>query len=97
MFNRLSTWLSTRRRVAELVEMASAHDDHLVAVLKRLQIVENQLLELNSAHMKLRGKVYGEGLHRPPVDAMPATREERRNAALRGKFTPGRPVQHAED
>ena len=91
MLNRISTWLSTRRKVRELVELTAAHDDHLVNALKRISVCENQLVELNAAHLKLRGKLYGEGLHKQP--AVPESREARRAAALRSVgFTPGQPV-----
>ena len=93
MLNRLSTWLSTRKHVADLHEIVARHDAKLTDALKRLADVEEQLEKLNSAHLKLRGKVYGEGLHK--LAAVPESREARKAQALQqAGFIPGRPANH---
>jgi hypothetical protein len=97
MFNRLFTSLSTARRVAKLREEVDALLDYMFATQKHLARLDQATEEQAERLHKLRGKLYGEGLHKPPAPTVPATREERRIAALRGNFTPGRPVNHGED
>jgi len=97
MFKSLFTSLSTARRVAKLREDVDVLLDFMFAVQKHLARLDQATEEQAERLHKLRGKLYGEGLHKPPTPLVPATREERRAAALRGSFVPGRPVQHGED
>jgi len=95
IINRIRTALSTARRVNELHEVVVSHDDHLVAALKRIAAVEEKVQEVAAAHVKLRNRMYGEGLHK--VASVPQSREERKREALQAAgFTPGRPLNLKE-
>lgn len=71
--NRMLTWLSTPSRAAQraikaCTGMVNAHSDALNQHAKAIEAMQAAIQELKSSHMKLRGKLYGEGLHKVPSD-----------------------------
>lgn len=74
MLNRIKAWLSTPTTALQTQSrvhtgMINAHSDALNAHAKALEALQASVMELKSAHLKLRGKLYGEGLHRAPEPA----------------------------
>lgn len=54
---------------------------------------------LASRHERLRGRVYGAGLHKPPeaeTPAAPSRDELKRRLVSTGRFVPGKPPIHSE-
>jgi hypothetical protein len=85
---------SINRRIATLTQRLEAVEDALQLVSKATRTTHQGLQELDGAINKLRGKFYGE-LGGPKAAAEPATREERRAAALKSVgFVPGKPPPH---
>jgi len=92
MLKGLLTGLSTARKALKDAEVVRTETRAELRTLAQamLDLVE-RLEALESAHRKLRGKIYGDGLHK--IDAPPQTREERRADAFRKfGFVPGQPT-----
>lgn len=78
--NRLLTALFTpsralQRQTQAHTGMINAHSEALNSHAKAIEAMQASILELKSSHMKLRGKLYGEGLHRAP-EAPPKSKAE---------------------
>jgi len=86
MFRGIFTGLSTARKALQRV---SELEDEVERIRKAALALAERMQSIEASHLKLRGKVYGDGLHKQHVE--PQSREERRAQAfaLRG-IVPGR-------
>lgn len=93
MFTGLRTARKCLAKLEKLEEWAIAAD-------RTIRQQEQQIVELRGAHAKLRGKLYGDGLHRAaePDSVAGGTREQRKAAAFaKLGIVPGRTLKVASD
>lgn len=68
------------------------------SMTKRLDELREDLDALKGQHERLRGRVYGVGMHKNPLtEARQETREELKARLLGSRFTPGRPANHGSE
>jgi len=93
MLKGLLTGLSTARAaLRDAQQVRTETRAELQTLAKAMTDLVERLEALESAHRKLRGKIYGDGLHRAPAELH--TREERRADAFRRVgFVPGKPAK----
>jgi len=93
MLRGLLTGLSTARKALKDAETCRTETRaELQTLAKAMTDLVERLEALESAHRKLRGKIYGDGLHRSTPELQ--TREQRRaDAFQRFGFVPGRPTK----
>lgn len=101
MFRRDQGMKVTETSVAELVaafrRAADQWNDVHRALSKRCDELREDLDALKGQHERLRGRVYGTGLHRQAEASEGETREQMRARVLGSRFVPGKPANHGSE
>lgn len=101
MFRRDQAMKVTETSVAELVaafrRAGEQWGDVHRSLTKRIDELREDLDALKGQHERLRGRVYGVGLHKAPLEQGAETREELRRRVLGSRFTPGKPADHGSE
>lgn len=87
-------------QVAELIvafrRAADEWNDVHRSMQKRIDELREDLDALKGQHERLRGRVYGTGMHKQNGEQPGETREQIKARLLGSRFTPGKPAIHSE-
>lgn len=81
---------------AAFVQLRDSTHDNTRTHAKQLAELREDMDALAAKYERLRGRVYGAGLHRDGPERGPETREQTKARVLASRFTPGRPAIHSE-
>lgn len=90
----------TETQVAELIvafrRASEQWQDVHRSLVKRIDELREDLDALKGQHERLRGRVYGTGMHKQNGEPQPETRDQLKARLLGSRFTPGKPAVHTE-